>query len=115
MVKVVPVANNSEVAGDCTSQLSKYDWNQSDAYKIMIQESSNRPWIVNDNPKTGDYSVGCMMVNIKDDLALGRPTEAELKNPEVNVRWAYNHFIREGRTFCKSSGWYNSCIATGVK
>jgi hypothetical protein len=101
-------------SGDCASELAKYDWPQNDAYKIMFKESSNNPATLNNNPGTGDYSIGCFQVNIKGSLALNRPSEAELKDPVVNVRWAYNHYVAEGRTFCHTSGWYNSCRATGV-
>lgn len=81
----------------------------------MMQESSNVPTKKNDNASTGDYSIGCWQVNIKDELAPDRPSEQELYNPVLNTQWAYNHYVNEGRTFCKTSGWYNSCIATGVR
>ena len=106
---MAPVA----VGGDCLSELGKYDWPQADAYKIMMKESSNNPLIVNNNPATGDYSVGCFQVNIIGTLIAGRPNEQQLKDPAINVLWSYNHYINEGRTFCKTSGWYNSCKATG--
>jgi len=109
---VAPVAASG---GDCASELGKYDWPQADAYKIMLQESSNDPNRVNDNPATGDYSVGCFQVNIIGTLIAGRPNEQQLKDPELNVKWAYDHYVNEGRTFCKTSGWYNSCKATGVR
>jgi len=95
--------------------LSKYDWNQHDAYKIMFQESSNDPLTLNDNPETGDYSVGCFQINLIGDMRNTRPPEQELYKAEVNVEYAYHMYVSQGRTFCKTSGWYNSCIATGVE
>ena len=103
------------MAVDCATELAKYDWPRADAYKIMFKESSNNPQILNNNPATGDYSVGCFQVNLRGALAAGRPSEQELKDPVINVRWAYRHYVSEGRSFCKTSGWYNSCLATGVK
>lgn len=101
--------------GDCNSQLSKYDWPQNDAYKIMMQESTNHPGNINDNPKTGDYSVGCFQINLIGDMRNTRPSEASLLVAENNVAYAYQMYVAQGRTFCKTSGWLNSCLATGVQ
>lgn len=94
---------------DCASQLSKYDWPQDQAYKVMFQESSNNPDTLNNNPDTGDYSVGCFQINIIGENAKNRPSEAELKNPEINVEFAYNLWVSQGRSFCTTGGWYNTC------
>lgn len=102
-------------AGSCSSELSKYDWNLSDAYKIMMQESGNNPLQINDNPRTGDYSVGCFQINLIGNMRHTRPPESWLLNPTNNVKYAYEMYSAQGRTFCKTSGWYNSCIATGVR
>lgn len=101
--------------GDCASELGKYNWPQSDAYQIMMAESTNDPREKNDDPETGDYSIGCFQVNLKGDLKKGRPSEKALYDPAINVQWAYNHYVAEGRTFCKTSGWHNSCVKTGVE
>jgi len=99
---------------DCTSQLSKYDWPQADAYKIMMKESGNIPSTVNDNPSTGDYSVGCFQINLIGAMRATRPSEESLKVAENNVAHAYKMYSEQGRTFCKTSGWYNSCKAVGL-
>lgn len=104
-----------QTAGDCLAELSKYDWPYVNAKAIMMKESRNNPLTVNDNPATGDYSVGCFQVNIIGSLASSRPSEDWLKNPENNVAYAYQMYVNQGRTFCKTSGWHNSCVATGVE
>lgn len=81
----------------------------------MMQESSNNPLRINDNPNTGDYSVGCFQINLIGDMRKSRPPEPWLLQPENNVRYAYEMYVAQGRTFCKTSGWYNSCIAVGIK
>ena len=80
----------------------------------MEENRSNNPSSINDNPSTGDYSVGCWQVNLRGDLANGRPSEDWLKNPVNNTQWAYEHYVAIGRTFCKTSGWYNSCKKAGL-
>ncbi len=106
---VRPISEEVAPKNDCSSELSKYDWNQQDAYKVMYQESSNNPLTVNDNPATGDYSIGCFQINIRGNLALTRPSKEWLQNPVNNVSYAYQMYINQGRTFCKTSGWYNTC------
>lgn len=64
----------------------------------MQAESGGRPDTLNNNPATGDYSVGCFQINILGSLAKNRPTEAELKDPEVNVKFAYNMWKNQGWT-----------------
>ncbi len=81
----------------------------------MMVESGGSSSIINDNYATGDYSVGCYQVNILGALARNRPSEAELKDPTINVRWAYQHWLAEGKTFCKTSGWYNTCKKLGER
>ena len=109
-----PQSAPKQRTGDCSSELSKYDWHQGDAYKIMFQESSNDPSKINNNPATGDYSVGCMQINLIGAMRATRPAESWLLLPENNVKYAYQMYVAQGRTFCKTSGWYNSCKATGV-
>lgn len=89
----------------CASEVQKYDWNKQVAHAVMMAESSGDASELNDTPATGDYSVGCFQVNIYKDLARNRPSEAELKNPEVNVQWAYNHYKALGNTFGTTAGW----------
>lgn len=94
----------------CAGEVRKYDWNVPVANAVMLAESSGNADNLNDNPITGDYSVGCFQVNIYKDLARNRPTEAELKDPEVNVKWSYEHWKALGGTFGTTAGWgaYNS-------
>jgi hypothetical protein len=80
----------------------------------MMRESRNDPLTVNDDPSTGDYSVGCFQINLIGNMRATRPPEEWLKVAENNVSYAYKMYSEQGRTFCKTSGWYNSCRATGV-
>lgn len=105
----------SAPTGDCLSELARYDWPQDQAYKVMMQESKNDPHIINNNPKTGDYSVGCFQINLIGGMRATRPSEASLLIAENNVRYAYQMYSQQGRTFCKTSGWYNTCKKVGIR
>lgn len=77
---------------DCSEFLplvKQYDWNVDTVMRIMRAESSCYPLALNDNPNTGDYSVGLMQINIIGDMANERPSEEELLKPEVNLAFAY--------------------------
>lgn len=100
--------------GDCQSELSKYDWPQDQAHKVMMQESTNNPQTVNDNPATGDYSVGCFQINLYGANAIKRPSEQWLKDPANNVQYAYQMYVNQGRTFCTTGGWHNTCLKVGL-
>lgn len=96
-----PVAPTSS----CAAEVSKYSsWNQTVAYNVMMAESTNDHNILNDNPMTGDYSVGCFQINLlganlnskyrvaltlgyTDGLGLEQMV-AWLKNPVNNVAMA---------------------------
>lgn len=95
--------------GDCLSEIAKYDWPQDQAEAIMWHEGGNNPNAHNYNLATGDDSWGCFQVNILGNMKRERPSSQELVDPRVNVEWAYRHYVKEGRTFCKSSGWKTSC------
>lgn len=105
---VAPVVQPS----DCESQLAKYDWNVSIARKVMMQESSNNPRILNNNPRTGDYSIGCFQINIIGGNARTRPSEATLKIAEENVAFAYKLWS-SSRTFY--GHWPNTCRKVGCE
>lgn len=98
-------ASHALSGGSCEAEIAKYDWPQGLARAVMLAESSGDPNNLNDDASTGDYSVGCFQVNIRGANARTRPSEAELKNAEINVRWSYNHYVALGRTFGTSGGW----------
>lgn len=110
-----PQTSLEQATGDCLSELSKYDWDYNQAKTIMELESSNIPSRVNDNPATGDYSVGCFQINLIGKMRYTRPSENWLKVASNNVSYAYQMYVAQGRTFCKTSGWRNSCIKAGIK
>jgi len=71
--------------------------------------------------KDKDGKVVIRLSRITSDEKLGhwwaiatRPSEYWLKNPVNNTQWAYEHYVAIGRTFCKTSGWYNSCKKAGL-
>jgi len=78
----------------------------------MTVESQNIPTVVNDNPNTGDYSVGCFQINLIGEMRNTRPPEEWLKVAENNVQYAYEMYKAQG-SFCKTSGWYNTCKKLG--
>lgn len=80
----------------------------------MIEESRNNPLVINDNPATGDYSVGCFQINLIGNMRATRPAEHLLLQAEHNVAYAYKMYSEQGRTFCKTSGWYNTCKKLGI-
>ena len=88
---------SSAGSGSCEAEIAKYNWNQSVARAVMLAESGGNPGIVNNNPRTGDYSVGCFQINLYGNLRNTRPSEAWLKNAANNVSYAYKLY--------QSSGW----------
>ena len=96
--------------GSCSDEIAKYAWDTNVANAVMMAESGGNAARINNNPATGDYSVGCFQVNLYGSNALSRPSEAELVNADVNVRWAYEHWLALGGTFGTSGGWgaYNN-------
>lgn len=85
--------------GDCAAEIAKYNWGQSTALAVARAESGMRPGVINNNPGTGDYSIGCFQVNIYGANARNRPSQAELINAATNVRWAYNNYVGNGYSF----------------
>jgi cytoskeletal protein RodZ len=106
--KTAPASSGS---GSCQAEIAKYGWNQSVATAVMLAESGGNTGIVNNNPATGDYSVGCFQVNIYGANARTRPSEAALKNAATNVQWAYNNYVANGHSFLGQWGVCRSKVA----
>lgn len=103
--KVAPKANVSTTSpvqsagsGSCAAEVAKYSWNQTVAYNVMMAESGGVAGKVNDNPSTGDYSVGCFQINLYGSLKYSRPSEAWLKVAANNVKYAYDMYVGQGWT-----------------
>ena len=86
-------------SGSCHAEVAKYDWDQSTARAVMMAESGGETWKLNDNPATGDYSVGCFQINIYGANAYSRPSERALKNATINVAFAYQIYKSNGSSF----------------
>lgn len=86
-------------SGSCEAEIAKYGWNQSVALAVARAESGLNPGSLNNNPATGDYSVGCFQVNIYGANAASRPSEAALKNAATNVAFAYKIYVGNGHSF----------------
>lgn len=98
-------------SGSCAAEILKYDWHQGIALAVASAESGLRPGIVNNNPNTGDYSVGCFQVNLYGGNARTRPSEPALRDAAENVRWAYNNYVANGRSFIGQWGVCNGKVA----
>lgn len=78
------------------SLIRQYDWNDDIAIKIMMAESGCNANALNNNPRTGDYSVGLMQINIIGNLSKERPSEAYLRDPRNNIAYAYKLYTVSG-------------------
>lgn len=95
----LPPAANVGGSGSCAAEIAKYDWSVGTATAVMLAESGGDPGNVNDNPSTGDYSVGCFQINLYGANAASRPSEAWLKNAANNVSYAYGIYKSNGSSF----------------
>lgn len=76
--------------------VQKYDWNTTVAINVMRAESGCNPSAVGDTrPINGLLAPSCGLFQVR--TLKGRPSCEELKNPAVNVEWAYRLF--------KGGGW----------
>lgn len=107
------VATPAAPTSSCAAEVNKYSsWNQTVAYNVMMAESTNDHNTLNDNPMTGDYSVGCFQINLlganlnskyrvaltlgySDGLGLEQMV-AWLKNPVNNVAMANTMYNMAG-------------------
>lgn len=64
--------------------------------EIAYAESRLNPNAVNDNPATGDYSIGLFQVNLFGKLADHRPSKEWLLVPENNVKYAKQLYAERG-------------------
>ncbi len=94
--------------------ISRYDWDADSAYKIMMCESSGNPNANNFNHRTRDNSFGLFQINLYGNLANDRPSAEWLKVPENNIAYAYELYVKEGRRFGTTGGWFNCARARGV-
>lgn len=98
-VPAPPPTPPQPVTATCQSEIAKYDWSQPVALAVAKAESGLDPQAINNTPATGDYSVGCFQVNIYGRNALTRPSEIQLKDPSINVAWAYKIYSGNGKSF----------------
>jgi len=85
--------------GSCEAEITKYSWNHTTALNVARAESGLRTNALNDNPATGDYSVGCFQINLYGSNARNRPSEAALKDASVNVAFAHKIYLGNGSSF----------------
>lgn len=98
-LSTVPVLNN--LADDACKQyepaVARYnDWNVSTMLAIMMAESGCNADHINNNPGTGDYSVGLLQINLFGALANSRPSADWLFNPTNNIDYAHKLYERSG-------------------
>ena len=78
------------------SEVEKYDWDSEIMLKIMELESGCRETVINDNPNTGDYSIGLFQINLYGANAKYRPSEEHLKIGGNNIAYAYELYSNGG-------------------
>jgi hypothetical protein len=91
--------NALTLKGNCEeyrSIVSQYEWDVEVVLQIMSHESGCNPSAVNDNPKTGDLSIGLMQINIYGENAKYRPSMEILKIPSENIAFAYKLWKSSG-------------------
>lgn len=93
---VAPVTAQAKTPETIEELISQYDWDKDLAYKIMSCESGGNPTVINDSPKTGDYSIGLFQINLYGDNAQDRPSEDWLKIPQNNIAYAYELYQKSG-------------------
>ena len=98
-VEVALVARIAPVASTCEREIAKYNWNHNTALAVARAESGLSPIALNNDPSTGDYSVGCLQINIYGGNARTRPSEQELYDPVINVAFAYRLYVGNGSSF----------------
>lgn len=84
---------------DCESYrplFEKYDWNVDTMMRIMYLESKCNPNALNDSPRTRDYSVGLLQINLYGNLKYDRPSASILKNPATNIKIGYEIYKHQG-------------------
>ena len=97
--QVPSVPKTRYLTGNCESYRSlaeQYDWNIDIAMAVMKAESDCRTTVVNDNPATGDYSIGLFQINLFGNNAKSRPSEEALKDPATNIAFAYKLYKSSG-------------------
>jgi hypothetical protein len=98
-VLVAPISPPKKHKTDCDlykSIIKDYNWDWDIAYQVMKLESNCNPNALNDNPNTGDYSVGLFQINLMGGLANERPSEEWLKVPENNIAYAHDLYTAYG-------------------
>jgi len=76
--------------------ISQYEWDVETAMAVCSCESSGNANVVNDNPKTGDMSIGLMQINIIGSLAKERPSKEWLLVPENNILYSFELYKVSG-------------------
>lgn len=78
--------------------LAQYDWNVDYMLLIMSRESQCIATKLNDTPRTKDYSVGLLQINLYGTNKNYRPSELALYDPATNIAQGYKQW--KGSSYC---------------
>ena len=81
---------------DIKNYICTKGWDCALAIKIFTCESGLNPSSINNNPNTGDYSVGISQINLIGNLRKSRPPEEWLLNPKNNIDYAFEMYQKQG-------------------
>lgn len=109
-----PPVTQPAPSGNCADEVRKYGWNHTVALAVMGAESSGNVATHNDDPGTGDYSIGCFQINLlgssnlrakyRDAVRVGYTGGMSVAELEVWLKNAHNN-VAVAHIMWSDQGW----------